>query len=251
MIRQSFIFLPKLTRNAEQRIWNHGIKDWNSFIDAKNIPRISQFNKLAYDKHLKNASKALLDYDSSFFNNMSSADAIRLYDFFKDDAVFLDIETTSYHGDITVVGLYDNFETKSFVKGFSLDKNILKKQLSKYKLIVTFNGASFDLPVIRKYFGNILPNVPHLDLRHACRRIDLTGGLKLIEKEVGIKRPDNLSTLGGDDAVWLWKAWKASGEKRYLDTLVAYNEEDIVNLKPLADHCYKKTAEQFLSCSCQ
>lgn len=245
MIRNSFIFLPKVSYGTELALWNQGIHDWQSFIDSKTIPRISRMHKLVHNRILKKASNALVEYDSSFFNNLKSADAIRLYDYFKDDAVFLDIETTSLRGSVTVVGLYDSIETKTFVKGFTLDKKTLKKELSKYKLIVTFNGASFDLPFLKRYFGNIIPDVPHIDLRHVCRRIDLVGGLKLIEKQVGINRPDNLSTIGGDDAVWLWKSWKATGDKKFLDTLVAYNEEDIVNLKPLADYCYMKIAKQF------
>ncbi|MBW3022318.1 ribonuclease H-like domain-containing protein, partial [Candidatus Woesearchaeota archaeon] len=38
----------------------------------------------------------------------------------------------------------------------------------------------------------------------------------------------------------LWKAYHASGDKEYLQLLVQYNEEDIVNLKPLMEYCYKR-----------
>ena len=53
----------------------------------------------------------------------------RLYEFFKEDAVFLDIETTglsknSY--DITVFGLYDGINTKIMIKGINLDYGALK-----------------------------------------------------------------------------------------------------------------------------
>jgi len=38
------------------------------------------------------------------------------------------------------------------------------------------------------------------------------------------------------EAVYLWHQFKSTGNKKYLDLLVKYNEEDIVNLKPLAEY---------------
>ena len=59
----------------------------------------------------------------------------------------------------------------------------IQKELSKYKMFVTFNGASFDIPVIKKQF-NIPFIMPHADLRFAAKKIGLSGGLKSIEKEI-------------------------------------------------------------------
>ena len=126
-----------------------------------------------------------------------------------------------------------------------MNKEILKRELSKYKLIVTFNGASFDLPVIRKYFGqDSLPDIPHIDLRGVCSKIGLKGGLKSIEKQIGIARPDDLVHVYGSDAAYLWRKYQATGEKKYLDILIRYNEEDIMNLKPLAEHAVNQLWKQ-------
>ena len=158
----------------------------------------------------------------------------RLWNQFRDDAVFLDIETSGYYGDITVIGLYDGRETKTMVRGFNLNKEVFEKEMSKYKMVVTFNGASFDLPVINRYFRTKF-NMPHIDLRFACSKVGLNGGLKAIERKIGIKRADEVSTIMGSDAVYLWNMWKTTGNRKHLDLLVQYNEEDIVNLKPLAE----------------
>jgi uncharacterized protein YprB with RNaseH-like and TPR domain len=74
--------------------------------------------------------------------------------------------------------------------------------------------------------------VPHIDLLYPCRRLDLTGGLKRVEGEMGIERdrPD----LSGRDAVRLWHEYER-GDDAALDTLVSYNREDAVNLRTLLD----------------
>ena len=178
MIRQSFIFLDRISQDMEKRIWQQGIEDWNSFIGAKRIDGISKFRKGHYDRQINEAKKHLYSANSAYFANMlTKGETWRLYPFFKEDAVFLDIETMGYYGNITVIGLFDGIDTKMMVRGINLEKEIIKKELSKYKLIVTFNGSSFDLPVIERYFQGVLPYIPHVDLRHVFSKIGLTGGL--------------------------------------------------------------------------
>ena len=91
----------------------------------------------------------------------------RLYDFFKEEAVFLDIETNGLSNSnyITVVGLFNGVDTKIMVRGINLDFNALKQELKKYKLIVSFNGSVFDMPFIEKRYPGVLPQIPHFDLR--------------------------------------------------------------------------------------
>jgi len=179
------------------------------------------------------------DNASFFTNTLPFSDQWRLYDQFKDEAVYLDIETNGYYSGITVVGLSDGVDAKTLVRGFNLDRSLLKKELEKYKLIVTFNGASFDLPVIQRYF-NIRPNVPHVDLRFVCQKIGYVGGLKSIEKQLGISRRPEVDGFSGGDAVYLWEMWKSTGDRDYLNKLVWYNEEDILNLRPLAEKMIPK-----------
>ena len=174
----------------------------------------------------------------------------RLYDFFREDAVFLDIETTGLgknEDDITVFGLYDGINTKTMIKGINLDYQLLKKELQKYKLIVTFNGASFDLPFIEKRYPNLLPKIPNFDVKSVTKRLGLNGGLKNIEKELGIKRNPIIDNFYGGDALTLWKMYRATGDDYYLNLLVEYNEFDVVNLKIVAEHCVKKMKETSLN----
>ncbi|MDP7180440.1 MAG: ribonuclease H-like domain-containing protein [Candidatus Woesearchaeota archaeon] len=238
MIRNSYIFLEKVNKKTEQHIWNQGITDWDSFLQTDNIKRISKQRKPYYDRQILKARAALYQQNSAHFKNiLPSTETWRLYNYFKEDAVFLDIETTglSSYDDITVVGLYDGITTKTMIQGINLNPEALKQELQKYKLMVTFNGASFDLPFIRKRHPDILPDIPHLDLRHACKKLNLTGGLKNIEKQFDIKRRDLVDSFHGGDAVTLWKMYKSTGDDHYINLLVEYNEEDIINLKTIAN----------------
>ena len=236
MIRESFIFLPKITQNKEKAIWTHGVSSWDDFLKEKKIGCISDKMKPHYDQLITNAKDKLYSENHEFFSNsLPSGEHWRLYNFFKEDACFLDIETTGYHGDITVLGLYDGVETKTFVKGETLFKEQIEKELNKYKMFITFNGASFDLPVIKKQFG-LNFNQLHVDLRFVSKKIGLSGGLKKIEQDIGIKRADEVVGVTGEDAVLLWRDYRRTGDKKYLDLLVKYNEEDIINLKQLANY---------------
>lgn len=232
MLRESFVMLPRVGHRVENNIWSQGLHSWDHFMGAVKVKGLSSARKDSFDWKLQEAKDNLRNGNSSYFSQMP--DQWRLYNEFKDDAVFLDIETNGYYSGITVIGLCDGFDTKTFVRGFNLERSLLVKELSKYKLVVTFNGASFDLPVIDRFF-NFRPHIPHIDLRFVCQKLGFTGGLKAIEKQFNIKRRPEVNGLSGEDAVYLWEMWKSSGDRDYLNKLVWYNEEDILNLKPLAE----------------
>ena len=251
MITSTFIFLERIGYKLEQNIWKNGIPNWDSFLKRNNIKGLSRHRKLYYNRKILNARKALYNFDSTYFLDiMPQLEMWRLYDFFKEDAVFLDIETTGLsksNDDITVFGLYDGINTKIMIKGINLDYNALKKELQKYKLIVTFNGASFDLPFIEKRYPNLLPKIPNFDVKSVTDRLELRGGLKNIEKMLGIKRNPIIEKFYGGDALTLWRMYRATGDDYYLNLLVEYNEYDIVNLKIIAEHCVKKMKKRVLS----
>ncbi len=245
MITRSFIFLDKISKKSETNIWKQKITDWNDFLKKGTIKGISDKRKMFYNSQLMKAKNALVNYDSSFFVSLPTTETWRLYHFFKDDAVFLDLEMCGER-DITVITLFNGIETKTLVRNINLFPDVVKEELKKYKLMITFNGSSCDLPIIKRYLGNIIPTIPHIDLRHCCKRLNLEGGLKNIEKQLGIERPQYLRG-GSENPYWLWKAFHASGDQDYLTTLIEYNEEDTINLKPLMEFCYKELKNKLLA----
>ncbi|MBD3259308.1 hypothetical protein GF371_01615 [Candidatus Woesearchaeota archaeon] len=240
MIKNSFVFLPNISTGRERCIWRQGVQSWNDFLEKKRIKGISEQRKEGYDKEIRKAYKNLDVENMPYFQErFPSAEQWRLYRYFKDDAVFLDIETCQSNMDITVIGMFDGLDTKIMLKGNNLYRELFLDEIKKHKLIVTFNGRSFDIPLLQRYFDFKL-QVPHIDLRHVCSRIDLTGGLKEIEQKLNIKRPDELELMRGHNAVELWKMWRATADRHFLDLLLKYNQEDIINLKRIADHSVKE-----------
>ena len=250
MIRNSFIFLERVGNRLEKNLWSNGIPDWESFLKKEDIQGLSKSRKLYYDRKLMEARKELFNSNSAYFMNiLPQSENWRLYNFFKEDSVFLDIETTGLsknYDDITVFGLYDGINTKTMIQGINLNYNELKKELEKYKLIVTFNGACFDLPFIEKRYPGLLPKVPNFDVRSLTKQLGLVGGLKKIEKDLNIKRKEIVDEFDGGDALTLWKMYRATGDEYYLNLLVEYNEFDIINLKTVAERCVKRIKEKLI-----
>ncbi|MBS3165782.1 ribonuclease H-like domain-containing protein [Candidatus Woesearchaeota archaeon] len=235
MITNSFVFLEKISNRKEQSLWQQGIKTWDDFLKKEKIKGISSISKQYYNRKIKEAQEALLKNESSFFmGKIPSAEMWRLYDYFKEESCFLDIEVDSY-GKITVVGISNYYHTNTWVQGINLNKIEIQKELQKYKLIVTFNGAAFDLPKLKKQMG-IEITIPHIDLKPLCVKLGLKGGLKEVEKILNLKRPPHLY----GNPVELWKAFHASGDREYLELLINYNKEDVENLKLVMDWCYKE-----------
>lgn len=241
MIQSSFVFLERVKRGIEENLWQQGINSWDSFLAVSKVRGLSSSRKKYYDRKLIEARKALYNFDSSYFKKLlPQSEYYRLYDFFKEDCVFLDIETTGLdfrNDDITVIGLFDGIDAKTMIKGINFDYKILKNELKNYKLMVTFNGSSFDVPFISKKYPDLLPNVPNFDVKSVTDRLNLKGGLKEIEKTLGIKRNEIVENMYGGDALTLWRTYRATGDDYYLKLLVEYNEEDVVNLKKIAEHC--------------
>jgi len=241
MLRETFQFLEGIKKGTEASIKKQGISSWNDFLEAENIKGISKKRKAYYDRQLKQAKKELFRYNSAYFYKLLPvSEHWRLYECFKDEVLFLDIETSGVERDsyITVVGMYDGINTKLLVKGANMDLKLAQQEINSYKLLVTFNGSSFDLPVLRRHGVKIA--VPHLDLRHACKQAGLNNGLKSIEKQLGIRRDKLIANMYGGDAVLLWRKYIATGDEDFIKLLVEYNEEDIINLKTIAEHITRK-----------
>ncbi len=235
MIRNSFVFLESIRSGKEKVLWKQGIHDWQDFLQTKSIRGIAPEKKGYFDRKLHEAQTALLEENSAYFlGKLPTKEMWRLYDTFRDACGFLDIETDGY-GRIVIVGLSDYFTTKTFVRGVNLEKELLEKELRRYKLLVTFNGAAFDLRKLKRQYSVGL-NVPHIDLKPLCSKLGWNGGLKEVEKMLNLRRPEHLYL----SPVELWEQFLASGDKEMLERLIAYNAEDVENLKAVLERAAKE-----------
>ncbi len=236
MLRRTFLFLPGIGEVRERRLWREGFDDWDKFMSSDEAVGFKGERKERADDMLREASRKLKEGDLAFFSRfLRPRDSWRLWSSFGGNVRFLDIETMglSRYAPVTVVGVYDGREFKAAVRGFNLDGGEIRRMLEGASMIVTFNGTTFDLPVLENHFPGCIPEVPHLDLRYAASRIGLRGGLKHIELQMGIKRPDDVMGMSGEDAVRLWRIYERDGNENALKLILKYNREDIVNLEPM------------------
>ncbi|MFN4197081.1 MAG: ribonuclease H-like domain-containing protein [Caldimicrobium sp.] len=157
----------------------------------------------------------------------------------EEKALFLDIETeglSKERNDITVIGIYKENRYCAFVRGYNFEKVI--SHLVQAPIWITFGGENFDLPFIKKTFINVSLPKYHIDLYHYTSLLGLRGGLKKIEKMLGLERKTDGMT--GYDAVKLWKKWQEERDRSALRKLLLYNREDVVNLKSILNFIIEK-----------
>jgi len=153
---------------------------------------------------------------------------------------YLDIETTGLsptNCDITVIGIYlCNGSDTRFIQlvGKDITAGSISESLERVSKIHTYNGSRFDLPFIACQFGvDLTQSIDHRDLMYDCWKCNLYGGLKSVEKQLGIQR--QLTEMNGYEAVRLWWKYVDSFDMDALNLLLAYNKEDVLNLKILKD----------------
>jgi uncharacterized protein YprB with RNaseH-like and TPR domain len=187
---------------------------------------------------IEESKRHLANRNPSYFSELLSANQCwRLFPEFRDSIAYLDIETTGLDrqfNKITTIALYDGQTIKTYVQGQSLDDFV--EDIQKYKVIVSYNGRSFDVPFIENYF-KIRLNHAHIDLRYILQSLGFRGGLKGCERQLGIDRGD-LRDIDGFFAVLLWDEYQRTGDQKVLETLLAYNVQDTVTLENLMVTAY-------------
>ena len=241
MLPHTFIHLPNVGPVTERALWDAGIHTWQDFRSSRSLPTRIRSQSRGLKDRVAECMERLDHNDTAYFARaIPGSETWRMYADFRHNAAFLDIETTGLSPDyniITLVGILDSEGYHAFV--FDQNLSDLREALERYDLIVTFNGASFDLPFIERHFGSLFRHTPHIDLRFVLSRMGLKGGLKAIERRLGVGRPSELSSLDGYDAVWMWHMW-TRGNQGALDTLIRYNAEDVLSLPKLAEIAYNR-----------
>ena len=153
---------------------------------------------------------------------------------------YLDIETTGLTPDfcqITVIGIYLVSGQKNEVVqliGDDITAERLMSSLEKVETLHTYNGSRFDLPFINSLHRvDLSKEFKHIDLMFHCWNRNLYGGLKSVERQLGINR--KLTGVNGLEAIRLWWAYVNDNNEDALKTLLEYNKEDVVNLKTLKE----------------
>jgi len=243
MLTSTFRHIAGVSEKKERELWGKGCISWDHLLSCDYGLPEKKYAKIK-EKVLESKERlSALDHD--FFRcSLGTKLSWRAYNTFREHTCFLDIETTglsAHSSHVTTVCVHSTKGTKSYIAGDNMEE--LPGDLKEYRFIVSFNGARFDLPFLTQSLGIVFPQI-HLDLLYPLKSLGYSGGLKKIEKDLGMSRDTDGVT--GYDAVRLWYAYKrdrpveVAGRrvkgKDALDLLVEYNMEDTVNLEKLADY---------------
>lgn len=247
ILTRTFVHVPGIGRATERSLWESGITSWRKFLDTSSNKSISLRSRPHVYRFIEQSLEALTNADSAFFGKyLPRAELWRLTPQFEKKTVFLDIETTGlspYYDEVTLVGLYDGRQVQTFIAGHNLER--LPATLKQYDIVVTFNGTLFDLPFLKAKFPNLqLPQV-HLDLRFILKRLGHSGGLKLIEQELGLRRNKLVHDVNGFMATVLWARY-LRGDLTALEQLIQYNAADITSLHSLLRYSYQQLTARLL-----
>lgn len=240
-IDNSFILVPGVGQKTEQKIWERGATHWDHFLDD---PVINGSKASRIQSFIEKARKNLEVGNAVFFGDkLPSSDIWRMYRNFEESACFFDIETTGLdakRNEVTTVSFYRAGESRTLVQGQDLTRENLQRELSESSILVSFNGKRFDQPFLEQNFGFEMEN-PHIDLMYTFKRLGYSGGLKTIEKELGVDR--ELEDVDGREAIRLWKQYQR-GDESALEKLVRYNQYDARNLQELLEIAHQRLSSQ-------
>ncbi len=234
-LQNTFLLFPGIGEKTETKLWKKGVNTWDGLTSELSGKRLSKAEKI-----LPKARKNLEVGNTHFFDSqLPGSENWRLYRDFDDTTCFFDIETTGLSPEnsvVTTVSFHQGGETTTLVRDRDLTKENIQNQVFDSNLLVTFNGKRFDVPFLEQRFDMDI-DTPHLDLMYPCRSLDLTGGLKKIEKELGVTR--ELEDLDGREAIRLWKQYQR-GDQQALEKLVKYNRYDAVNLREITEDIHDR-----------
>ncbi len=243
MIENTFVHIPGIGLTTEKQLWDDGILCWDDcFKKEINLGPTTTQNLEEGIEH----SKKLLNKDKLYeiLNSLDTKYHWRTFEDYRDQTAYFDIETTGLDpgwAHITTIAVYDGKKIFTYVNGKNLKD--FKRDIKKYKTVVTFNGKLFDSKFIDYHLGINLDKLKiiHLDLMWILKSIGLSGGLKNIERTLDINR-GKLEGITGYDAVRLWHIYEKNKKqnKGALDTLLAYNVEDVVNLEKLMIYAWNE-----------
>lgn len=227
MIDQCFLHVPGIGPDTATRLNNAGFYTWDDCLaDPDRLP-LKGLKKDVLIQTLTESKIALQNETlEPLIKSFPKSEHWRILERYLDEATYFDIETTGlswFDSHITVISAYRKGKVKSFIYDENLDDFL--DLVDDSKLLVSFNGNSFDVPTIERHFNIPRLVCPHIDLRWVCYHKGFKGGLKDIETQLGLIRPPDVQGVDGALAVILWQNY-LQGNQNARDLLIKYCEAD-------------------------
>ena len=239
VLQHTFCHAPGLGPQNERLLWDKGLRTWRDLLWSEQVPLTPHKADALIDTARRSTHHLSERNPHFFYENLPAREHWRLFAEFRDDTAYFDIETTGLGGPedhITTIVLYDGQQLRHYVHGINMDQ--FAEDVARYKVLVSYNGKSFDAPFVRRCLQAPLDQ-PHIDLRYVLSSMGLKGGLKGCERQLGIDRR-GLEDIDGFFAVLLWNEYWQRGDEKALHTLLAYNALDVINLESLMVIAYNQ-----------
>ncbi|MBO8140833.1 MAG: ribonuclease H-like domain-containing protein [Firmicutes bacterium] len=169
------------------------------------------------------------------------------------DAVFLDLETTGLgrgtgtYAFLIGIGRFtpDGFVVRQYLmRDYREEPAVLaavREELARARALVTFNGRSFDWPLLenRAILNRMeLPSLPHLDLLYPARKVwrPLNAGCRLAQLEKTVLRAGREADVPGWLIPQLYFRAVRTGDLGHLAGVAEHNRLDILAMAALAGY---------------
>ncbi|RPI97126.1 MAG: exonuclease, partial [Spirochaetales bacterium] len=235
MISECFLHCRGIGPRTNEHLKQAGFSTWDDCIRGSETLPLGGKKRKSFIDDIMMSKEAHESGDINFFlTRLPTSEHWRILSLYHDRATYFDIETTGLswgYSHASVIAAYKDGEVHRFVYGENLDDFLLLLDAST--MLVSFNGNCFDVPFIEKTFN--IPSIgrPHLDLRWVAYHQGYRGGLKAIEREIGISRPEAIRDVDGLEAVELYYRWQA-GDMDAREKLIEYCSADAVSTYQLA-----------------
>ena len=244
MLEQTFCHLTGIGPKTERRLWAAGYAHWRDLLhDLRSGGKPLRCGDRVRCE-LEESMDRLQRGDSAYFaQRLPQGEMWRLFPAFSGRVAYVDIETTGLGkglDHITSIALHDGQRVLTYVHGINLER--FEDDIGEYRIVATFNGSLFDLPFLQRQLRPDLPQA-HIDVRFLLKSVGVKGGLKRCEDRYGLGRSD-LGGVDGYAAVLLWRAFEVTGRREVLETLLAYNVQDVLSLEVLLHLAYNMKLEQ-------
>ncbi|MFY7953458.1 MAG: hypothetical protein ACOVT5_13215, partial [Armatimonadaceae bacterium] len=143
LLTATFVHAQGVGPSTEVKLWESGVLHWDHCTGPK-PEGVSRSRWETLKAIAEQSSAALARRDHRWFAQaIPASEHWRLLPWFADKMLFVDIETNGGYDadDITIVGLYDGFESRILVQGRDLEE--FPSRVSDTELLVTFFGAGF------------------------------------------------------------------------------------------------------------
>ncbi len=229
MIQGCFRHVQGIGPRTAQLLHESGIVTWEDCVTRQESIPFNGKRRSTLVEHIKKSINSLEVGDIRFFTaSFPTSEQWRILAEYLDTATFVDVETTGLSWNYchaSVISAYHRGNVHSFVYGENLDDFL--SLADEAELLVTFNGNCFDIPFIERTFNIPSLTCPHVDLRWIAWHSGYRGGLKSIEKLMGIRRPQHIEGIDGFEAVDLYYRWQ-QGDLSSRELLIRYCEADVL-----------------------